>query len=789
MRISERMRFAGPTASNLAAASALAACLWVAPTSSSAHELKEVSLQTTLGQAQLKLGFSSNGAEGDYPLYFQKADTAKGSILLSFLETESAFPLGRHPLEGSAPDLEAIVLKKITSPSGKNFLGLELKFKLPPMGDIPVQAEPKGVLKVMLGKGKDKFFWSLAKSLKEEEAYLSAKAVAPPPGAGKPPKLTPEAAAMEAAGRAVDGATAGEARGRPESRTSPGDVSRKAATDSFTPAVPTEPGIPKTESQSAPAAADAEPATSASSLTELQVLATAAQDDLLLVFIPAGTPNYYPRRNAKDSTWLDVTLDNVTSGLKKREYTLPKNTIFKRVKVNKLGSRLQLRIQLAPGADVQVKPHNGGLALSGLGQGGASPAFKWTTAKTEEAVSGNLAATGPTAKPAEPNGSAGPMDPADPIKSAHQEGQALESGRAHGGRGKGLSSSRIFSVGTGSKTMVLLKDSASLKDAPGENGKLIRKIPVGEKVEKVEKIGNLGAGLRVVSGSDTGYIRSADAVFADEVTPAQESAIRGRIAAKAAKLAAAEARLAAAAAKEEARQAAAAAKEAEKVRKADELAKKKAEAIAAAQAKADAKAQAKAQAKADAAARSAAQAAAQEPPAGIQETQAASRPLASKPSGMDPSAPPSANNPGLAAAGGPKLAIADNPELADKLAREKLAAEDEKKRVEPEENRIAYNSYGRRDPFIPVEQGASDNGIDIDQMKVVGIIWQSQQPMAVLEHNREAGVSFTVKEGDPVHNGRVARISRDAVTFDISEYGISRSYSLKLVSSKEGAKK
>jgi hypothetical protein len=42
-----------------------------------------------------------------------------------------------------------------------------------------------------------------------------------------------------------------------------------------------------------------------------------------------------------------------------------------------------------------------------------------------------------------------------------------------------------------------------------------------------------------------------------------------------------------------------------------------------------------------------------------------------------------------------------------------------------------------------------------------------------------------------VHNGRVARISHEAVTFDISEYGISRSYSLRLVSSsaKEGAKR
>ena len=143
---------------------------------------------------------------------------------------------------------------------------------------------------------------------------------------------------------------------------------------------------------------------------------------------------------------------------------------------------------------------------------------------------------------------------------------------------------------------------------------------------------------------------------------------------------------------------------------------------------------------------------------------------------------------GRKASDGPRLSLAESPELAEKLAQEKKRAEEEKMRVEPAETRVAYNSYGRRDPFIPVEQGLSDNGIDIDQMKVVGIIWQSQEPMAVLEHNREAGVSFTVKQGDPVHNGRVSRITRDQVTFDISEYGISRSYSLKLVSNKEGKK-
>jgi multidrug efflux pump subunit AcrA (membrane-fusion protein) len=153
-----------------------------------------------------------------------------------------------------------------------------------------------------------------------------------------------------------------------------------------------------------------------------------------------------------------------------------------------------------------------------------------------------------------------------------------------------------------------------------------------------------------------------------------------------------------------------------------------------------------------------------------------------------PKALAEAQGKGKMAPDGPKLGLAENPELANKLAQEKKAAEEEKMKVAPPETRVAYNSYGRRDPFIPVEQGIADNGIDIDQMKVVGIIWQAQEPMAVLEHNRESGVSFTVKQGDPVHNGRVSRITRDQVTFDISEYGISRSYSLKLVSNKEGKK-
>jgi hypothetical protein len=709
----------------------LAAWTFLAPAAPTlAHELKDIALITAGGQTQLRLTFAADGSEGDYPLYFQKSDPAKSSIVLSFLETETAFPLGRKALEPNSPDLEEIILKKVTTPSGKNFLGLEMKYRRLPEGDAVLQPAPKGVLKVMLGKGKGKYDWSWAASLKAGDAYLSAKAEVPPAGS----KAGAKAAAPEAA--------------REEA----------PAAEPVTPTIPSEPAIPG----HAASGAATEPADAAAAkpvpgtLAEAKLIVTSAQANLALVFNPPAAPNYAPRRNARDSSWLELVMENTVSAMAKKDYVLPKNPIYKRIKTVAKGDQLVFRIQLSPDENVDITPQADGLAISALIKGPPAPAFKWTSLKPESKESENVAESG------------------EPVKSAFEEGEALEAVKT----GKALSSSKTFTFGRGSKTMVLLKDSAALRSEPGAKGTVIKKIPIGERLQR---IATAPGGLRVVSGSDTGYIRAAEAVYEDELTQAQETGIQKRIEANQARIAAAEAKAAAA----EARAAELKAKQEEKARKAEELALKKAAEKAAAdslralakaeaQAKADAKAQAKAQAQALAQQR-------------MQEAQAPAAVGAA--TAKNPAGAPNAGPAGQAGAGEPKLAIADNPELAAKLAREKLEAEEEKKRIEPEENRVSYNSYGRRDPFIPVEQGSLDNGIDIDQMKVVGIIWQATQPMAVLEHNREAGVSFTIKEGDPVHNGRVARITRDAVTFDISEYGISRSYSLKLVSSKEGARK
>ena len=564
------------------AAALLAALALLSPAlvpSALAHELKDVTLVAGPGQTFLKVSFEGAPEEGEYPLYFQKTDLTRGTITLSFLETETAFPLGRHSLDSGSPAVEEIQLRKMTSPSGKTFLGLELKLKDPPMSEALLQPVPKGGLKLVINNGaKKKYTWSLTKALKAREDYLSAKAAPFPSKAYAEPKA--------------------KALGEP---------------------APAEPALAAQPSAPAPAA--------------------------------------------------------------------------------------------------EAKPANA------IGKHKIAAADKGS-------------------------------ESGDGVKSALEEGAALEASHS----AKPLSSSKVFSVGNGSKPMVLTKDSTAMKDKPGAAGKVLKKIPVGEKVERLE--GKSGW-MRVVAGADTGYLRATDAVYADEITKSQEKSITDKVAAKAAKLIAAAAKAAAAEAKKQAAEAKATAK-------AEAANKKAAEVAAAAQAKQQQKDQKLAE-------------------AGV--AQGKSQTLKVSDAHPQPGEPAASPAGGSGSGLTPKLAIADNPELADKLAKEKKAAEDEKMRVEPEENRITYNSYGRRDPFIPVEQGSTDNGIDIDQMKVVGIIWQSSEPMAVLEHTREANVSFTVKQGDPVHNGKVARITREGVTFDISEYGISRSYSLKLVSSKEGTKK
>ncbi|MCQ2124068.1 MAG: pilus assembly protein PilP [Fibrobacter sp.] len=95
------------------------------------------------------------------------------------------------------------------------------------------------------------------------------------------------------------------------------------------------------------------------------------------------------------------------------------------------------------------------------------------------------------------------------------------------------------------------------------------------------------------------------------------------------------------------------------------------------------------------------------------------------------------------------------------------------------EDRVTYSSFGRRDPFVEIK-GLVEEGINIDQVELVGIIWESEVPMAILVETKNPSVSYTVKEGDKILNGKVLKITQTDVLFLIQEFGVSRRYSMGL---------
>jgi type IV pilus assembly protein PilP len=93
------------------------------------------------------------------------------------------------------------------------------------------------------------------------------------------------------------------------------------------------------------------------------------------------------------------------------------------------------------------------------------------------------------------------------------------------------------------------------------------------------------------------------------------------------------------------------------------------------------------------------------------------------------------------------------------------------KAVEPAED-VPYNSTGRRDPFRPPRAATSMRSgealtplqrYEIGQLKLVAIIYDTNQPRAVVED--EAGLGYIVRVGTPIgpNDGTVREIERGRV--------------------------
>jgi len=96
-----------------------------------------------------------------------------------------------------------------------------------------------------------------------------------------------------------------------------------------------------------------------------------------------------------------------------------------------------------------------------------------------------------------------------------------------------------------------------------------------------------------------------------------------------------------------------------------------------------------------------------------------------------------------------------------------------------------YNALGRRDPFAPLMGGAvvgddvgGDAPPDIGGIKVVGIVWGSEDRFALCEDAR--GNSLVLRTGDKVMNGFVEGLKRDKLIVNLTTDGQSQSVAIPL---------
>ncbi len=79
---------------------------------------------------------------------------------------------------------------------------------------------------------------------------------------------------------------------------------------------------------------------------------------------------------------------------------------------------------------------------------------------------------------------------------------------------------------------------------------------------------------------------------------------------------------------------------------------------------------------------------------------------------------------------------------------------------------LAYESKGRRDPFVPIQITREKvSGLDVSTVKLVGVIG-SGRLLALVE--APDGLGYIVKPGDVLGNGRVTDVAPSSITFAVS---------------------
>jgi hypothetical protein len=97
---------------------------------------------------------------------------------------------------------------------------------------------------------------------------------------------------------------------------------------------------------------------------------------------------------------------------------------------------------------------------------------------------------------------------------------------------------------------------------------------------------------------------------------------------------------------------------------------------------------------------------------------------------------------------------------------------------------VVYHVYGR-DPFLPLSRDTDSPVPAVENLNVVGILYDQVDRIGLFEDKQDKTRAYALRENDPVKNGYVLRVQPDKVLFLLNEFGISRTYALKLTKDKQ----
>jgi len=107
------------------------------------------------------------------------------------------------------------------------------------------------------------------------------------------------------------------------------------------------------------------------------------------------------------------------------------------------------------------------------------------------------------------------------------------------------------------------------------------------------------------------------------------------------------------------------------------------------------------------------------------------------------------------------------------------------KRSDEKHKLIKYHGSGR-DPFMPIlSDSVSPSDVpSVQNLSLVGVLVDDVDRIALCEDLKNGNKPYTLREHDQVFKGRVLKIYRDKVVFLLTEYGISRSFTLSIMNNK-----